>query len=220
MKKIFMYTLFALTLLSSEDVIDSFGTDTSKPMSNMELKERIEGLTSIVEGLSNRLYTLELKNKEHNKSMSSKKLLMLISQIKEDYISKDEFNHLLLKTKPKSKRLEEAIALFKNAQYTVSKKIFQSLIAQKYKQASSNFYLGEIAYHSKAYHNAIKYFKKSIKLSDTTPFIKTLIFHSGVSLEKVGKKLQAIDFYHNLIENYPESPQAKQAKKRVRSLSK
>lgn len=221
MKKIFIYIIILFTLLYSEDVIDSFGTYVSpKPMSNMELKERIEGLTSIVEGLSLRLRHIELQSKEQNNTISSQKLLMLIKEIKEDCISKEDLNALLLKAKPKSKRLIEGIDLFKKHHYKQAKSIFESLIEEKYKQASANFYLGEMQYHSKAYDRAINYFKKSIKLSDSTPFVKILILHSAISLEKVGKKLQAIDFYNNLIENYPDSKEAKQAKKRLRSLAK
>jgi TolA-binding protein len=39
-------------------------------------------------------------------------------------------------------------------------------------------------------------------------------------LEKIDKRLEAIDFYNNLIENYPDTNEAKKAKKRLRSLSK
>ena len=221
MKIIFIYISLVCSLLYSEDILDSFGTDlSSKLISNVDLKERVEGLISIVEGLSNRIHQLEIDKNDSNDTISTSKLLSLINEIKEDYISKDELNSLLLQSKPKSTLLKEAIQLFNNNNYVKSKKIFLNLINRKYKQASSNFYLGEISFNSKEYNNAIGYFKKSIKLSDSTPFIKILIFHSAFSLEKIGKKLQAIDFYNNLIENYPDTNEAKKAKKQLRGLSK
>ena len=221
MKIIFIFIFTIFSSLYGDDVLDSFGTDvSSSSISNVDLKERVEGLISIVEGLSSRIHQLEIQKKESNVSISKEKLLTLINEIKKDYVSKDELNSLLLKSKSKSSLLKEAIQLFHNSNYVESKKIFKVLIDRKYKRASSNFYLGEIAYKNIEYNLAIGYFKKSIKLSDSTPFVKTLIFHSALSLEKIGKKLQAIDFYNNLIENYPDTNEAKQAKKRLRSLSK
>jgi len=221
MKILFYYFFITLTVVYSEDFLDSFGTDTSpQRVTKSDLKERVEGLISIVEGLSSRIHQLEMEKNDLNDSISTQKLLILINEIKEDYVTKDELNSIILNSKPKSILLKEAIQLFNNNNYIKSKKIFMSLIDRKYKQASSNFYLGEIDFKLKNYNNAINHFKKSIKLSDTTPFVKTLIYHSAISLEKIDKRLEAIDFYNNLIENYPDTNEAKKAKKRLRSLSK
>ena len=217
-------TIFCIifTTLFSDNIIDSFGIDlTHKPKaSNINLQERVEGLTSIVEGLSSRIHQLELSNRDNNATISRQQLLFLINEIKKDYVTKDELNILILKSKPKVKLLKEAISLFKKDSFDKSKIIFNSLISRKYKQASCNYYLGEIEYKSKNYLNAIRFFKKSIKLSDTTSFVERLILHSAISLEKTDNRLKAIDFYNNLIENYADTDEAKVAKKRLRGLSK
>jgi TolA-binding protein len=78
--------------------------------------------------------------------------------------------------------------------------------------------LGEIAYYTKKYEDAIFYFKKSAGIYDKASYIDTLLLHTAVSLEKTGDKGQARAFYENIIENYAGKKTAKIAKERLKKL--
>lgn len=78
--------------------------------------------------------------------------------------------------------------------------------------------MGEIAYYTKQYEDAIFYFKKSAGLYDKASYIDTLLLHTAVSLDKTGEKTQARVFYENIIENYPTKKTAKIAKDRLKNL--
>ena len=78
--------------------------------------------------------------------------------------------------------------------------------------------MGEIAYYTKKYEDAIFYFKKSAGLYDQASYIDTLLLHTAVSLEKSGDKGQAKAFYENIIANYKGKKSAKIAKDRLKKL--
>ena len=99
-----------------------------------------------------------------------------------------------------------------------AQKRFEITDAKSYKPAASNYYLGEIAYYTKKYEDAIFYFKKSAGIYDKASYIDTLLLHTAVSLEKNGDKAQAKVFYENIIENYAEKKSAKIAKDRLKKL--
>jgi TolA-binding protein len=219
-------------------------------------KERIEGLTSVVEGLSATVNTLKKANQQSiqtGSNVDSTKLLqelgMMIDEINENYISRDELEKILssgikastlkiekesqekstkskkksstndtLKEKDTSKIYTEGVRFFVKKRYDEAKKRFTITDEKGYKPAASNYYLGEIAYYTKKYEDAIFYFKKSAGLYDKASYIDVLLLHTAISLEKTGEKAQARAFYENIIENYKDKKSASIASKKLESL--
>ncbi len=219
-------------------------------------KERIAGLTSIIEGLSASVNTLEHASKQSTKAdenTNTIKLLqelgMMIDEINENYVSKEELRQILesngknfstkikekitnkskdtvekslskesLKSKGNAKLYSEGVRLFMKKRYDEAKKRFTLTDEQGYKSAASNYYMGEIAYYTKKYEDAIFYFKKSAGLYDKASYIDVLLLHTAISLEKTGEKSQARVFYENIVENYAGKKSAAIARKKLEKL--
>ncbi|SFV66600.1 TPR repeat containing exported protein; Putative periplasmic protein contains a protein prenylyltransferase domain [hydrothermal vent metagenome] len=170
-----------------------------------------------------------------------KELGTMIDQINANYVSKEELQRILKSkgtyTVPKkekhtaadsgsgsladtssSKLYSEGVRLFLKKRYNEAKKRFTITDTKGYKPAASNYYLGEIAYYTRKYDDAIFYFKKSAGLYDQASYIDTLLLHTAVSLEKTGDKAQAKAFYKNIIENYPGRKSARIAKEHLKKL--
>ncbi|WP_457595093.1 tetratricopeptide repeat protein [Hydrogenimonas sp.] len=160
----------------------------------------------------------------------------LIDSINEKYVDKERFNRLEsaflefkeayesfmkkadLSTKPNAEIFKEAKKLFRKKAYGDAKRYFAYLIKNHYKPATSNYYLGEIAYREGRYKDAIAYYKRSASLYDKSSFMPTLLLHTAISLQRIGDKKQAREFYESLIGLYPESKAAAVAKKSLDKL--
>ena len=222
--------------------------------------ERIDGLTTIIEGLSASLNELQMKREEPPVIAESvpsndallQKLAAMIDDINENYVSKEELQKALdkknaykksehkkgmpkknitntsvkadkketnsLQGKSNAKLYSEGVRLFAKKRYSEAHKRFTITDTKGYKPAASNYYLGEIAYYTKKYEDAIFYFKKSAGIYDQATYIDTLLLHTAVSLEKSGDEGQAKTFYENIIENYSGKKSAKIAKQRLKKL--
>jgi TolA-binding protein len=209
--------------------------------------ERIDGLTTLVEGLSAQLFELQQQRGAVSAAPGTdntellKKLADMIDKINRNYVSKEELEQILAgmngKSAPKSKKekastdqkvsLEgkenaalytEGVRLFGKKQYNEAKERFVITDQKGYKPAASNYYLGEIAYYTKAYEDAIFYYKKSAGLYDKASYIDVLLLHTGISLEKTGQKDQAKLFYQNIVENYSGHRSAQIAKDKLKKL--
>lgn len=209
--------------------------------------ERIDGLTTLVEGLSAQLFELQQQrgsvatpsNPENTELL--RKLGEMIDKINSNYVSKEELRQILAgmdgkpvapatkATSPSEQKTsfdgqanadlyKEGVRLFGQKQYDEAKKRFVITDEKGYKPAASNYYLGEIAYYTKQYEDAIFYFKKSAGLYDKASYIDVLLLHTGISLENTGKKDQAKLFYQNIIENYSGHNSAKIAKEKLKKL--
>jgi len=210
-----------------------------------EQNERIDGLTSIIEGLSATVAQIQAKGDNASAGTSNgsdntallKELGKMIDRINDNYVSRDELQKILkqngkVKIPDKKKRqatqslggkstaklYSEGVRLFVKKRYDEAKKRFEITDTKGYKPAASNYYLGEIAYYTKHYEDAIFYFKKSAGLYDQASYIDTLLLHTAISLDKNGDKAQAKMFYENIIENYPGKKTAKIAKARLKKL--
>ena len=227
----------------------SLNTMASMRHKILEQDERIDGLTTIIEGLSASLNELNSgNNKPTNAGQGSDDLLQklagMIDEINSNYVRRDELNKVLAKSnsvnipkktaieskstsKPKTTSLDdtsaatlysEGVRHFVKKRYSEAKKRFTITDSKRYKPAASNYYLGEIAYYTKEYSDAIFYFKKSAGLYDKASYIDTLLLHTAISLDKTGEKEQARVFYENIIENYSGKKTAQIAKDRVKKL--
>ncbi len=111
-----------------------------------------------------------------------------------------------------------AVRLYNKKEYNQAKLIFVKLEKEEFKVAPTSYYLGEIAYFSKRYEDAIYYFKKSAKLYPKASYMHTLLLHSAISLEKSDQKSEAVKFYRKIVNEYADSSSVSIAKIRLEKL--
>ncbi|BCD67789.1 tol-pal system YbgF family protein [Nitratiruptor sp. YY09-18] len=182
--------------------------------------------------------TIDYQKKEFAKLKSIlRKLTKMVDHIDATYVSKSELNKELAKiykiigkgaphsasssksSKKTSLKLSgkeayvKARQAYKKHQYKKAKELFELAAAAKYKPATSNFYTGESCYYTKDYACAVQKYKKSASLYANSSYMPTLLLHTAISLEKLGKKDEAQKFYKNLVRLYPKSKAATLAKK-------
>jgi TolA-binding protein len=196
-----------------------------------KMDRRIEDLNETVAELS----TSQQRNFEQIRTVLQE-LGAMIDSINEKYVDKSRFEALekaFLSFKEAYERFlaksdlggranadiyAEAKRLFAKKRYQDAKIRFQHLIENHYKPATSNYYLGEIAYRDGRYKDAIAYYKKSAALYDKSKFMPTLLLHTAVSFHRLGEKREAKRFYESLVELYPDSKEAKIAKKNLAKI--
>jgi TolA-binding protein len=205
----------------------------------------IEGLNATIAEMqiNNSMGISVQKPVQNDTTALIKELGSMIDKINESYVSKEELQKILVgkklsttgvsssqKTvkkevssssfdrKPTAKIYSEGVRLFIKQRYDESEKRFVITDTKGYKPAASNYYLGEIAYYTKKYVDAIFYFKKSAGLYDQASYIDVLLLHTAISLEKTGDISQAKSFYKNIIDNYPDKKSASIAKKKLKKL--
>jgi TolA-binding protein len=187
---------------------------------------------------------IELQSKNNKKvERSLRNITYLLNKINKNYVNKDEFNELVkfvngdskkISTKQTSKsstkttsvknklsnkeKFNKALAMFKKRYFTKSLPIWNELLGTTYKQASVNYYLGEIKYAKKRYKEAISHFKKSMMLNDEAKYIPKLLLHSAISFEKLKDYENARNFYTTIIDVYENTQEAKTAKKQLKNL--
>ena len=228
---------------AKEVIIQNRKTITVLKRQIAEQRERIDGLTSLIEGLNTSM--AELRTNPASATMGGgadnstllKELGVMIDKINNTYVSKEELQKALkgnykpssttkkinknsdsIEGKPTSKLYSEGVRLFVKKRYSEAKKRFTVTDTKGYKPAASNYYLGEIAYYTKKYEDAIFYYKKSVGLYDQASYIDVLLLHTAISLDKTGDKNQAKTFYQNIIDNYEGKNSAKIAKERLKKL--
>jgi len=198
----------------------------------IQQNEQIEGLKSIVEGLSEAIHQLnQTSSKSIADNSSIQDLAKKIDRINDEYVTKDELKSTLgikntdissikkpLTQKTTADIYTEGVRLFVKQRYDEAKKKFIITDTKGYKIAASNYYLGEISYYTKQYEDAIFYFKKSASMNDKTSYIDTLLLHTAISLEHQGKSDQAKAFYENIIANYDGKKTASIAREKLKQF--
>ena len=121
-----------------------------------------------------------------------------------------------LKKAASSKLFSRGVRLVNQKRYSDAKRRFDILEARKYKPAATNFYLGEIAYRTGRYDDAIRYYQKSAELNENAAYMDRLLLHTGIALEKSGDKAQARSFFQAIVDGYPGTVSAKIAKKHLK----
>jgi len=208
-----------------------------------QLKLEVEGLKSIIEGLSQTLNKMERKAPKGNGSIGQRQMTQLqntVDKIDRNYVSKSELKRVLKgekiltpkkiknstknSSKTKDNTLESApskalysrgVRLVKQKRYSMAKLRFDILKKRGYKRASTHFYLGEIAYRTKQYGDAIELYKKSAEANEKANYMDTLLLHTGLALEKKGDRSQAKRFFQAIVDGYPDTGSAKVAKKHL-----
>jgi len=196
------------------------------------LNERVDGLTTLLEGLTMDIEQLKHSKKSQNSNDNNMRLDVLEAKVNllskgqlEELEDKRDSNKTLKPPKEKrkiepkpSKLYTQGVRLFMKHKYSEAKKNFEMTDKKNYKRASSNYYLGEIAYYTKKYNEAIRYFKKSVKIYDKASYNDRMLLHTAISLEKINDNRQAKIFYQMIIESYPDKPSAIVAKENLTQL--
>ena len=123
-----------------------------------------------------------------------------------------------LSAEEKSELLDSAKKEYDRRYYKYAIPMFEKLLEINYKPAESSFYLGEMWFVRKKYEMAISYFKKSAMLYDKADWMPQLLLHSAISFENINDKENAKSFYSTLIDLYPSSKEASEAKKNINKL--
>ena len=191
----------------------------------LELKEQLEAQTSIA-----------AKNSaaDQNKTYS---LLMQLSQnidfISSSYVTHEDLQSALgggrvaspnatpnpsVGTPVRSNSADSyrrGVQLFGHGSYGAAKEHFEQALAENYKSAPTNYYLGEIAYYTQNYRDAVSYYKQSAATNDNASYMDVLFLHTAIALERTGEREQARSFYQHVIDNYPNKKSAAIARKRL-----
>ena len=209
-----------------------------------EQQRKIDGLTSIIEGQNREILELKEQlaveastaATQPAESSETYSLLLQLSQtvdtINSSYVTQDELKKALAGSRSSSSYssnsnlgspigsnsadiYRKGVQLFGKRSYSASKEHFEKTLAANYKPASSNYYLGEIAYYTHNYTDAVAYYKQSASLYDKASYMDVLYLHTAISLDKSGEKEQAKAFYQHVIDNYPNKKSASIARKRI-----
>ena len=221
-------------------VIDGYGSKIAKLEERLRLleqaNEELRTENSQFKEYAADSRKIQVENQDKVKAVLTE-LSSLIDSINKNYVPKDKFDQLVkeLKVKsttkqvddtPKEKAvpskdlsskdsatlMQEADNFFDKKSFKEAKIYYDELIKRNYKPAKHNFSLGEIAYNTKSYSEAIEYYKTSIALYDKASYTPTLLYHTGASFDKLGKSKDAQTFYKALKQGYPDSPEAKKVK--------
>jgi TolA-binding protein len=211
-----------------------------------EQQNRIDGLTTIIEGLNKQVMDLKERLNSSIKSNNQRdnnktyglllELGQMIDQINNNYVTQEDLRSALAGGGTISRTMSNstytpsavqepsvdistvyrrAIQLFGQKSYQAAKDSFEQALNQNYKTASSNYYLGEIAYYTQEYHDAIRYYKKSASLHDQAGYMKVLYLHTAIALARTGQNDQAKGFFQFVVDNYPGTRAADIAKKNL-----
>ena len=203
-----------------------------------EQNERIDGLTTVIEGLSSSLNELQhstttttnipMDTVGDNIDLVDDVIIdespSIVSSLPKRVVTKPSYTTPVVNTpaplSSKSNNLlfSEGVTNFLNKRYSAAKERFLLTDSKNYKVATSNYYLGEISYYTQKYEDAIFFYKKSAGIDDKTSYIDTLLLHTGISFEKSGNIKKAKGFYQNIIDNYPNNKTANIAREKLRKM--
>jgi len=110
---------------------------------------------------------------------------------------------------------------FNGARYSVAQGEFQDVI-QYYPQdemaGAAQFYLGEIAYRTQDYPNALKAYNVVLESYPTSNKAPAAQLHKGLALLQLNKRPAGIQELRSLIQRHPQSPEAAQARTKLNAL--
>lgn len=206
-----------------------------KSLENADLFEK--RVLEIVESNSQSIEQIKSALSELSKS---------VDKIQSTYVQKEEFNALIddvnefkklvskeleSRTKIQSKQeksplesmasadvYNQAKAFYDKKYYTDAITYYKHLIEKNYKPAYSHYMIGNMYYKRKNYADAIAYFKKSASLYSKASYMPELMLYTAISMQETGDLSNAKSFYNGLLAKYPNSTEAKEAKKRLLTL--
>jgi len=205
-----------------------------------QLKETVEGLRSIVNGQNSQIEQLNQKlNSSANlekvvnelsqrvASLESRPVQVIKESVQQPKTQTDSTNNSIKEPIKKDKPIidkkisskdlfKKAVLNFTKSRLTKAQTQFKELLKRSYKRASVNFYLGEIAFKKGRFKEAIVYYQESATLNESASYMDKLLLHTAISLKKKGKSEDAKVFFKALVDTYPNSNSAKEAKKYIK----
>jgi TolA-binding protein len=205
-----------ITFLNKNDnniklTIDKLSTDQALLLEN---QEKLTQNMKILNNLQKKLQ--KVINSINSKYVSDNELKSNMNQ----FITITEFNRLLISLgkspivtkKSQINLMDEANKLYKDHNYTKALSIYNKLLLENYKPAELNYKIGQIYFKTKKYKKSISFFKASALLRDNAWWMPKLLLNSAISLENTNDIDSAASFYNILIEKYPKSKEALEAK--------
>ena len=175
---------------------------------NKQVKKILAELSSLVDSINANYVSKDELQENSNKIVPV--VTKDLNTTSENNITKEEkILDESWKSKKSNEILELAIKDLNNNAFEETKVKLNYIISKQYKPARANFYLGEVEYKQQNYNNAIVYYKKSSSISTKGDYFPKLLYHTAISLDKVGDTKSANGFYKALKTNYPNSPEAK-----------
>jgi TolA-binding protein len=220
----------ASKLVMYDEIINDLKDKTS---SINTIIDEIDNLNVKIKNIENRIKNVEnnLSSLENNVTSLNTKYDKLKESINEIVkIQNENFKYLTasiqnILTQLKQQKLspkeafKKAKKLYFSGKLDEAKNLFLISLNNRYLPATSSFYLGEIAYKQKNYKEALAYYKKSISLyPKKTSFTAKLLYHTGISFEKLGMKKNAKLTFKKLVNDFKNSKYAKLAKKELEKL--
>jgi len=202
------------------DEIDTFNKNV------MHLKKRVENIENNLTILENNVTNLSNNYEQLNKNyLQLKETLNAVIKVQNQnfqYLTKS-MQDILKQIKQMNLSPKEAFnkakKLYFDGKIDEAKRLFLISLNRNYLPATSSFYLGEIEYKKGNYKGALGFYKKSISLySNKTSFTTKLLFHTGISFEKVGMNQNAKLTFKKLINDFPKSKYSNLAKKELEKL--
>lgn len=188
-------------------------------------KDKISALQEQVDNNTKNIQTL--KDSLNQVSDSIAQIKSLLGEIQQAEASKQEEAKeqkaisSVVFDKDKTRRNE----IFKEARRLTYSKQFDEAIARynwfieiDYKTAESHYMLGNIAYEKNKYNDAIYHYKESAMLDDKAKYMPRLLLNCANSLRVLDRAEDAKNFYNSLISRFPDSTEAKDAKKQIKKI--
>lgn len=116
---------------------------------------------------------------------------------------------------------QQALLLFNSRQYEQAAMLLQQLLeagVPERLEDNCHYWLGECAYGSKRYREAIDHFRKvfSFRISEKKDESQIMIANSYYAM---GNKIKAKEEYEILLQKFPASPYARRVKEKLQALS-
>jgi tol-pal system protein YbgF len=125
--------------------------------------------------------------------------------------------------KSEADTLQEGILEFKKQKYENARKIFKDFLKRfptSPKAGDAQFYIGESLFLQKNYADAILAYEDLSSKYSKNPHIPQAILNQAISFEQMGEKIDAKLFFEKVISQFPNSDEAKIAKKKLSLLGK
>jgi len=178
-----------------------------------ENKQAIEQLKTVIAQLSKSVELLSadyVTKADYNalvKDVNNFKLLVA-KEMKKSSSSKSRKSSIT-----SAKLYNRAKSNFNKKRYTAAISDYEELIKRRYKPAYAHYMIGEMYFSRKNYAKAISYFKKSSSLYSKASYMPKLMLHTAIAMLKTGDKKHANAFFDAVVVKYPNSKEAKEAKK-------
>ncbi len=122
---------------------------------------------------------------------------------------------------PAGDLFSQGMAEFKAGKYKDAYRIFEQVLAENpsgKKAARTLFYMAECLFAQGEYDLAILDYQKVISNHARDPHTPTALLKQGISFEKLTDNETAKIIYKKLIKDYPDTPEAEKARKRLEKL--